>query len=141
MSFKNAQLENEQENQFDSDTLNTWVREVCYKPKAYGYECFPNSGKVIPFIGEWRDINFNQSTYEFGIVPPDEESDDPNEQIPLVGFMERNLWNYPTVTADEEEFQKIKWLLIKACYSRRPNDFKQLNEYIQGLKHKIYCEC
>jgi hypothetical protein len=127
-----------------SKELNEKIYAIC-DAKDLPYEAF--GGKAIPYIGWfWRNVDFDKDYCLFGMIPGREcpnnhdcdrcmEDCDGPETLnkPVVGFMENNKWDYNYIRCDGADWITIKELLVKAV--RRPSyeNFKAVNEKIQGL--------
>lgn len=117
----------------DSKELNRRIREICDgasffgAPEGYGYEAF--GGKPIAYIGWfWRQVDFDNFDRLFGVLPPDEEHD-----YPLIGFMQNNKWDYSYVKASEEQWVRIKELLVEAAENPTRDSLEAVDEAIQAV--------
>lgn len=107
---------------FTSEELNAKIRELENLDDP-PYECF--GGKAIPFIGWfWRNVDFDRTPYSFGVIP-----DNP----PLVGFMQNNKWGYGYAHASAKQCLEIRGLIEQALISMEHDDFKAVDDAIQGL--------
>jgi hypothetical protein len=87
-------------------------------------------GKIIPYIGWfWRNVDWDKERYWLGILEDEDEV--------KIGFMENNKWDYAYVEASPEKCKEIKEAILIALDSLNPNDFKIIDDLIQGLKQSL----
>ena len=134
----------------NSEELNKAIADIC-DDASIAFE-IAGTGKRLPYIGWfWRRVNFDQETYNFGVIPhgtPSHtitcgdtvEERGPYSTAPLVGFMENNKWDYPYVHADACEWAEIKGLLEAAVISRSVDDLSAVNVAIQKLGSKPHLD-
>lgn len=108
-----------------SDELNAAIRDLEDQDVPF-FESF--GGKCVPYIGwHWRDVDFDRDECRFGVIPAEM----------LVGFMENNMWGYPYIRVDGQEWQDIKTLLWYAVETEDLAAFEILNTKIQGLADRF----
>ena len=71
-------------------------------------------------------MNFDNFDRLFGVLPGGE-----------VGFMQNNKWDYPYVKASEEQWAKIKGLLILAVENTTRDTLEAVDVAIQGLIERV----
>lgn len=93
-------------------------------------------GKLIPYIGwYWRDVNFDNVAYSFGIIAPNEYNTSIPEENRFTGFMENNKWGYGyTRNTTLEEWETIKNMLCDVVDGPTEQNVSGLWNYIQNIK-------
>jgi len=104
-----------------SEELNKKIEEIC-NDTTY-YQIF--GGKCLPYIGwYWREVDFDQETYTFGVLPG---------KKPRLAFMENNKWGYDSVHCPSQDWQEIKKLLEDVVQNFCKETLERVNEKIQSL--------
>ncbi len=114
-----------------SAELNEKLASISDEDEKYGYEAF--GGKAIPYIGwYWRSVDFDAvDGYLFGILPVVDGLD--SNDVPRVGFMENNKWDYDHVRATEAQWSEIKRLLIAVAKNPCRETLSAADYAIQAL--------
>lgn len=113
-----------------SDEMN----DLLYKldgVEGLPYEAF--GGKAVPYIGWfWRSVWFDEDDYWFGVLPVYDHVIETNDK-PRLGFMENNKWDYDYCHCPPDKWSEIKRLLGIALLDQTHDNFKAVDDQIQGL--------
>ena len=110
-----------------SEELNTALSDLSNKGDIY--ECWPASGKAIPYFGWWwRDVNFDhRGPYPFGTAQHSSTG------YTYTGFMENNKWGHKRVTAPPDTWLEIKQLCEDLALDPTKENFQALHQKMQSL--------
>ena len=114
----------------DSDELNKRLYAISMQAKENDYECWPESGKLVPYIGWfWRRVDWDRQTCNLGVIPPN--ADGNNEA--LVGFMENNKWDYPSFHVEGDEWEKLRQKVEVLVINPTQAGCDELREFMNSL--------